>query len=438
MQKQVSPVSTVEFIKNVFYKTCFCIGLGTASYYSYGQVQHWVAEPTTSISSQSGNSGLQEKVDTLLAGGSAGNSAGSALMGLPTADQNPASAGYRANTKLYLIPGKKAAPPTVATASPAAAAVAGTEEKKDGEKKDEVAKTEEEGGAPAGAADPGNPLGLPFYPAPQATADQQAAAAAAAAENPNAAALAAASGALASGGIPTSGAGAAGGDTSPTSYGGSVPTPTAATNNGTAGAVLSATEIAQLTGTTIKATITESTQTVNGQVCTYSGSAPTNCVANNGFSVYTDRWNETYGLSTEATFSIIANGASGVKVNVGLQVQSLSQSMQTLSSSVSPTEVTTTTEVKNGVTYKVYDLKLPNLTGLNGEKLTNVTATLAYSESTTAGATATLGSDSVLTFTRSQVQTTETPWDLTTNRAPAANDPVVIANTMSYTVTLGN
>jgi hypothetical protein len=44
-------VTTASFIKNVFYKSCFCLGLGTAAVYSYGQVQEW-RSPSAPISVQ--------------------------------------------------------------------------------------------------------------------------------------------------------------------------------------------------------------------------------------------------------------------------------------------------------------------------------------------------------------------------------------------------
>jgi hypothetical protein len=428
MQNEVTPT---QFIKNAFFKTCFCIGLGTASYYSYGQVVQWVGAPTTTTSSQMGISNLQEKVNAL-------NATEAAALANGPSDTNAESgtAGYRPNKKLYLITENKTAGVLAPAASPAAATETAAADKKDGEAKDgekkdgdkdAVAKTEE-GGIPPEGGGPVNALGLPMYPAPGGIDPQ----AAATPTNPNAAALAAAN--LASGGIPNNPNGASDSNSSnPTAVSSS------STNNFSPPAVnLAAADITQLTGTSIKGVISESTENVSGQLCTLGsdGSSLTGCVANNSYSINTDRWNETYGLSSNATFSISGlAGASNVSVNVVLSLQNLSQAYQSLSSTVSPTSVTITSETKNGVTYKVYELKLPDLNGLNSEKLTGVTATLVYAEST--NGTGAMSTDSTLTFTRSNVQTTGTNWDLTAvNRAPAANTQVIIASSIPYTMSL--
>jgi hypothetical protein len=427
-------ITTAQFIKNAFYKTCFCIGLGTASYYAYAQVVQWVGSPMTRASSQMGISGLQEKVNALSA-----SEAAALANGPSDTNADSGTAGYRPNKKLYLITENKTAGVAAPAASPAAPTETAAADKKegdakDGEKKDAdkkdgdaVAKTEE-GGIPPEGGGPVNAIGLPMYPAPGGTDPQVAATP----TNPNAAALAAAN--LASGGIPNNPNAASDSNASnPTAVSSS------STNIFSAPAVnLAASDITQLTGTSMKGVISESTENVSGQVCTLGadGSSLTGCVANNSYSINTDRWNETFGLSSAATFSISAlSGTSNVTVNVALSVQNLSQTYQSLSSTVSPTSVTITSEVKNGVTYKVYELKLPDLNGLNSEKLTGVTATLVYAEST--NGTGAMSTDSTLTFTRSNVQTTGTNWDVTTvNRAPAANAQVIVASSIGYTMSL--
>jgi hypothetical protein len=85
----------------------------------------------------------------------------------------------------------------------------------------------------------------------------------------------------------------------------------------------------------------------------------------------------------------------------------------------------------------MYVIKLPNVSALNGESLSNVVATVIYQESSTGSNTSTLYSDSALTFTRTNAQTVaSSDWTTGTNRSPAATDLVLIANSISYSMAI--
>jgi hypothetical protein len=186
----------------------------------------------------------------------------------------------------------------------------------------------------------------------------------------------------------------------------------------------------------ITASFIDTSESVSGQVCTLGSqiTSLSGCIQNTAYSIYTGRWNLNYGLSTNATFSI-SNGSSAntIKVNIGLTYQDQSQNTQVVSVSLSPTAVSVQTESKNGGTYKVYQINLPNIVSLNGESLSNVVATLMYSQTSGSAFSNTASAGSTLTFNRSHVETTSTDWSTTPISAGAQ---VIIANTVSYTMNL--
>jgi hypothetical protein len=457
--------TATAFVKNVFYKTCFCIGLGTASYYSYGQVQTWVSDKPVTQTTQSVGTTLAEKVNTLFSNSANTVTISQAVQANPQSVEAMSGA-YHANSKTFLaLTGAKLAAPQALTApvdpnaspsvspSPGEATAEKKEgdtkdaatEKKDGEKKDGEEATE----AKVASTGPVNEIGLPYSPFAQgqpaaANADAHVSNDAPSTEVANSAASSGlgggvpSAGSLYSGnGVNTSGNSGSGSSSGGGSYTTGVTT-TYTPGTGSTPGFLSASDLALLI-TPIKASFPDQSENVAGLVCTL-GNAPgtvQDCIRNNQYSIHTNRWGISYGLQNDASFVVRStSGSSQVTVAIDFKLQDLSQNLKDMSFQARPTEVSIHTEARNGKTYKVYEMKMPDLSAY-GDNLTSVLATLVYEQPTTAGGTAVMTSDSTLTFVRSHFQTTSTIWDPSgTNRAPAANEQLIIADSVSYSMNL--
>jgi hypothetical protein len=303
---------------------------------------------------------------------------------------------------------------------------------KDGEKKDEQeAKAEGEGAA---QGTPATELAQPYpvipNPQPIANADST--------PSSSPSALPADFGGVGPAGVPSSAANA---ESSGQVGGGTVESSSTSAAASTASSVsLSAADLVSLTAPMKGAFPDTQEPNISGELCPYGtvSAAPSNCTTAVNQSIYTARWSPTYGLSSTASFSIASGtSASQVKVNIGFNYQDTFGNTQTVSASVASSSISVQTEVKNGNQYKMYVIKLPNVSALNGESLSNVVATVIYQESSTGSNTSTLYSDSALTFTRTNAQTVaSSDWTTGTNRSPAATDLVLIANSISYSMAI--
>lgn len=428
--------SFVSFLKAVFYKSCFCIGLGTISVWAFSHpTKVTQVEPST----------IQEKVNSLV-------SQPALVAETITRSAEPLSAPIAhastpilKTTVLSAVEANKDAAALAISpdpnASPTVSPTPGGVAEKDKEKKSEEPKTEEpktEEQLAQEAADaaskqaanqaPANqplPPQVPNLPAEDTVAADKAKADKAAAEAGATAGLGGVGAGLVNtlNGSHSSGSGAYYGSGSSSSTGSKT--------------ALSSADISALS-LGFKATLPDTQPGVTGQVCSVGsdGQANINCNYHNGFTVHTDRWDTTYGLSSDANFAITPAGTGSVKVNITLKFQDLDQKMQSASYSTTPTELSVHSEVRNGKQYKVYDMKLNSITALNNSRLSNIEAQLYY-EMSSSGAIGALSNESRVTFSRSGVLTTGNAWELASvNRAPAANEQVIAATSIPYTMLL--
>jgi hypothetical protein len=451
----------MEFLKDAFYKFCFCLGLGTASYYSYAQVQHWVQPVVTSAPVIAPTSFIQDKVNALqqtpegavaLVREVIPNSALPAHRPMVAQITAPALTN---SSEVNASPSPGASPgDAVVSASPSPSASPGSTEavaaNANGENPQATPTPGENvdaNGQPianAGVAVTAAP-GVDYVPQydysqqaqvvnqnAQATApaiDQPNAAADVPLVSPYAASLAAGQPEAAANGAASSGTiGSTSHDTPSAGY---TPSTSASTSS------LSAQDISWISGTSVKASFGNVEEEVSGQYCG-QGTSSGSCTQESRMPVYPNRWGTTEGLETAATLSMRASGNSLIEFDLTFKLQSSTLTEQSVVLSIPASSVSVTSSSQNGLTYKTYNFTLPNTTALGQSLLSQMQASLVY-EITTGGTveSAVLVSSSTLTFTRTKVTTVEQSWDPTSaSRSPAANSPYVVADSIQYSLGL--
>ncbi len=454
------PESTfAAFVKSAFYKACFCLGLGTAAYHSYAQVQNWSTLKPTSQSAQV--SQIQEKVNALQV---MDQNHHNQLIHTPgsTAIAPQAIQTFQANPNQYVKTIKEETKPvgsvgsteSLASSSPAPSPVVSpspgeaTADNKDQNAEVDPTQVNPDAAAAMAAApvisvEQAAAYGYPGYGVisrePSTAAPENNA-------NPNV-------GTVGTGFNPngamngTTGTGFAaintGSPVSTGSTGGSTPiyTGSSGTNshgsNGTSAAAFLSQADINLLISPMKASFSHQALDIAGLKCEVGQAEGTvrECSRTNHFPIHTSRFSTTEGLASDASLVIKASsGSNQLQVNFSLTVQDLQQNLHVLSASVSPREVLVHNESRNGKNYRVFELKLPNLSLRATDHLSQVSATLYY-EISASGAV--ISSDSKVNFSRTSFLTMAGVWDFTQpNQAPAPREDVIHADQVIYSMNL--
>ncbi len=410
-----------EFLRRASYRFFFCLGLSTASYYSFDQIKIWFGYSDETVHTVA-SSGLQDKVDVLM-----NNLAKQPLQVIN--ESAPAPQPTRMIMQAQRAPSLPKMQPTavVAFATPVPEASpspspnppeATAEVPKDGEaaKEGEVAKVDVD-------AIPVAPI--PMMPTQMEQLSQSAPSGDAPEQNskdPNTLPQT-----FPSGGVPTA---ASLSNANPVFYPHNDPAVTTP-------APLTAADLGLLSSTVAKASFVDKSENVTGLLCAV-GATPgevTGCSKTTNYSIHTSRWSDSEGLSSDAGFALRTVTGSKIQVDVSVKIQTLQQTFQTLSASVVPTQIVARNETRNGKHYRVFEMKLPDVTLKTDEVLSQVVATLSYDMSSTSQGS--LSSDSTLNFVRTNRHTTNTSWDLSgTNRAPATSDQILVADQITYSMSL--
>lgn len=355
------------FAKGFVYKFCFCLGLGTATYYSYGQVQKWVHHDEVKV--------IENVVEKHVT-----------RENTVYDQQSPQEFSYEqpvVAAPLTAVEDQKAIEPPPA--------VAATEEKKEEEKKDENGEKKDENAEEvAGGVMMNQPQAYPMAYSPQsgpAPASTERTAEAPETQNipllPNA--------------LPTPSS--SGGITSTSSgSSGFIPTPGA----------LDANDIAALIAP-MKASFDDQMYETNGLLCVVGGH---NCERKNHVPVHSLRWGQTEGLKKDVKFTIKSAGATSLEFNFEFKIQNMGLVEENISVSARPIETLVSRDAKNN---RVIEFRFPDLT-VRGEVISHVQATMVY-EVTANGLV--LSNESVLSFSRAKVDTLVTKWE------PLAGEPTI-------------
>ena len=438
------PIALSTFLRKVFYNTCFCIGLGTVSYYSYAQLQTW----NDPVIHSNQVSSLQAKVNALGINDLIREDMRTTVMAV-----EEVSPKTEASNGKFTVASRS---PLEISPAPAGTDVKLTDVKLTDVKPEGEALVAAAGTAPAATTtegavneqglpvvDTANPAELPPFQVqiqqqPQVDPNAISQALGAVAQGPAVAPESTTGSGV--GGVPTpkpkpssSSSSQIGGGTTNSIHVGTI------ASAGPAIQTLSSGDL-HLLSFPIKASFLDQTQSVAGLVCSIGNqeNSVSDCIRNNHYSVHTQRWNTTFGLSNDATISIHADeGSTQVKLNLVLKLQDISHNAKDLAVEVHSNEMVPQNETRNGKSYKIYHLKFPDITVSTGEKINGLQAVLVYEESKGPSESGFLAPESTLTFSRVHVQTTSSAWDITgTNRAPAANDQVIIADTINYSMSL--
>jgi hypothetical protein len=386
------------FAKGVAYKMCFCLGLGTATYYSYGQVQHWVKHDQVNL--------IENVVEKHVSRETTVYDDTSAPQEFSYAQPPAAAPLAQIGEEL-----KATAPPVV-------------EEKKEEEKKtDEAAaeKKEENDGEVAGGVmmpqqNPYQNYGNQGHSPASPSMPEESAKAAALPLLPNA--------------LPTPSSGSSGPTLTSGGGGGSTTyDPNSATGS------LNISDVVALTSP-IKAVFDEKTNLANGLLCALGDNGQaTNCEHRNHVPVDSLRWGMTQGLESNVSFAVKSSGVTSVEFDFNFKIQNSALAFENVSLTARPTEVLVHNESRDSKNYRIIEFKLPDLTvSVSGESLKQVQATMVY-EVTSTGLV--LSSGSGLNFSRSKVQVLTSKWDPTDpGRNPAQNEVFLIADDLSFSMNI--
>lgn len=388
------------FVKGFAYKFCFCLGLGTATYVSYGHVQKWVQHDDVKV--------IENVVEKHV-----------------TRENTVYDDVYTPQEFSYEQPAFAAdASAPVTTAENQLAAAAPAEEKKEEEKKDENGeeKKDENGEQAMGGmlpSDPNAPMAyVPQAPQAQAPSSQEESRSTASESVPLASNV---NPSPTPSSTPGASAGSSGGWGSTTN----------AVNTPSAG-YIDASDVAALISP-VKASFDQKTFDASGLLCTIGGH---DCDRRNHVDVDTLRWGMNEGLkNSDVKFAIKATGVNSVEFEFDFKIQNTALREHHVSLTARPTSVSVQMAHDNAKNYRVIKFGLPDLTVSNaGENLTDVQAVMVY-EVTPTGLV--LASGSGLSFSRLKVQTLTTKWDPTEpGREPAQSGVFLIADELSFSMSL--
>lgn len=373
------------FAKGFIYKFCFCLGLGTATYYSYGTVQKWAAHDEVKV--------VENVVEKHVTRENLvyDDAYAPQEISYEQAESAPLMAEIASELKVPEAP------------------VAAVEEKKEEEKKDEEngEKKEENQDEVAGGIIVPN-QNYPMAYAPQGPAPASAPSA------PNADQSYAPEIPLLPNALP-----------SPTPSSGSTSTYNNTGSSGYAPSVgaLDSNDIVALISP-LKATFDDQTNKANGLLCTIV-EGRNNCERLNHVDIHSLRWGMIEGLKKEVTFTIKSIGGTSVEFNFNFKIQNTALNEENVVISARPSDTLVHTQTKDSKIYRVIEFKFPDLS-VRGESLKQVQAEMVY-EVTPSGLV--LTNNSGLSFIRSKVQTLVTKWEPLAgepNSNPVIADPIQV------------
>jgi len=423
-------------LKTVFYKFCFCLGLGTASYYAYAQVQHWAKGDAALPEHRT--SALSDKVQSLTRD-EVIDAAQRRQMEIHRAEMNRIAHARRPVRKMIKPIAK---PVVVAAVSPTPAPSATPEANPEASPSPTETAQNAEMMPPNGMMMPPNgimPNGLPYgmvmgpdgqlYPAmmdpsmmPMPRAE-------------NGPAPASTDGSMADAangnmGMPAgfnsyTGQGAGYGSSS---SGGSTVSGASA-----ASSVLTSQDLATLTSAPVQAAFQDQQNQVNGYMC--GSNDQSSCTYQSNVPVHSLRWDTNDGLEKNVNFAVQASsGSTPVQFNVSFKVQDRLLNDQLVTFNAQPNQVSIHSETRDSKNYRVYQFKMPDAVVQGDDQLSQMQATLVY-EVTESGMEMT--ADSNFSFSRAQVKTNSDAWDPSQPQEDSSqNELYFIADELPYSMTL--
>lgn len=400
-------MSPWAFFKTTLYKFCFGLGLATLSYYSFAEVKSWIDERKDRAEKQPGV-GFQEKINALTSGGSGSDSSIKMTQfpySYPSSIPHPSSAPQIQNPNgdvSVLSAGPEGLPSVNATpsATPDPAQASGVESAAN------PAGLEGEV-VPNGAMDMGHPYAIPYLYDPGLGASDSI-------EDSDSQKKSDSSGGVS--GNPTAGVGgesfqgaAAPGVFSPQTS--SMGAQSVQMNSNQ----LLPSDLPFLT-TGLRAVFTAENIPVNS--------------SGNSFTVHTSRWSPNEGLDPEVALSIVGSNVNALTFQVGIKLQGLTGSYTTYPGSGSAVTMSARNEYRNGTLFRVFEFRLNTITVRPGDFLRQVYITLSFDAGSAANPV--VGTDSTISFVRTQVQMVNDPWDF--NLHAASTGTPVSADQVSYSL----
>jgi hypothetical protein len=396
-------LSPWAFFKSTLYKFCFGLGLATLSYYSFAGVKSWIDERHERAEKNPGV-GFQEKINALTTAGSGSESAIQMTqfpMSLPQAIPLPSAGASPVQNPagdLAVLPaGADGAPSVTATPDPALAAA------------NEAAPNPEAGDVvPNGAMEMPPPYAIPYVYDPGLSGSESG-------EESGSSKKADSSDGASSANSPSS----AGNESY---YGASVPgifSPQSSNNYVQSSQAnsnqLQPSDLPFLTA---------------GLQAVFSG-GPVGVNSNGGQStVHTSRWTPNEGLAPEVKFAIVGSNVNSLTFQVGVNLQSANGTYALHTGVGSVITVNARNEYRSAQLFRVFEFRLSNISVRAGEILRQVHVTLSFEAGSAANPV--LGTDSMISFVRTQVSMVSSPWNF--NSPSASTDPVVIADQVNYSM----
>ncbi len=381
------------FAKGFVYKFCFCLGLGTATYYSYGTVQKWIQHDQVKV--------VENVVEKHVI--RENTVYDDAYVPQEISYEQPASAASSLSGIGDEI--KESTP------------VASSSEEVREEKKEENAEKKEEASEEVVAGVNTSNQNLPMAYVPQGPAPASASTTSFPEGQGSASAIPI---------LP---------DVLPS------PNPVNSGNSGfsststlaSSGSFLDHNDIAALIAP-LKASFSDEMNQSNGLLCVVGGHS---CERRNRVSVHSLRWGMEEGLKKDVKFNIKSIGTTSLEFAFDFKIQNNTLSEENISISARPTDILVHNESRDSKTYRVIEFRFPDLS-VRGESIKQVQATMVY-EVTTNGLV--LSKDSGLSFTRSKVELLVSEWSAidpaTVDRMPAAQGGVfLIADELSFSMNI--
>ena len=394
-------VPSGSFLKNLFVKSCFVLGLGTAAYYSFSGLKGFFGTSETAIS----QGGLRDKVESLSRNAESPDAG--AFRSFAYNQSGPPAAFPLVGA---VAPGSPTNPEALPGPSPGASPVPG----------DAVAQAspegEQSGNGDAAMAYSFDPQAQPWYPQTDSGNG---------AESPRS----------------EQASRVGNSDSNPASVpmvGGAVPyhapgTNSGYSNSGAQASALSQRDLSLLTATNLRAVFNDANPSVTGA---YYANGIAGGVTNNAYSmtVHESRWAPNKGIEGEAAFAITGSSRASLSVHLGLKIQADDGSVNSFVGSSSPTQFQARTEFRNGGhPFRVFEMTLANL-AVAGETLRQVHVVIAFDISDPNSTV--VAQDSTVSFVRTSVPLSSIAWDYSTHAALASTDPVLVAASAPYSMTI--
>jgi hypothetical protein len=402
-----TPVENPFSLKVLFYRFCFFLGLGTATYCSYAQVSAWVnpvkpgSAPGTLVSVSDGSVLSQAPIFAPFF---------SSPVQAPASEVKMVSSGLS-------VAAATASPSATPEVSPTPA----------------EAQAGAEGGpaieAPLATGEPlPNYLNSAYgYPVPQAGL-RGPAQEGRSADAPNAASAPAPVQAQGMFLTPPARDGGSSGSGGFSGLSGS----TGGTSSSTTVSVLSAQDLSALS-TPLFGLLPDQEVTVSGLFCA-SGLQGRGCSHEGRMTVHTSRFTLGEGLHEQATVSFSGSGVSDLELAVSLKIQDVSGKDSTLSASVRVSEVRVRNETREGKSVRVLELKTPDIEIRPGDHLRKVVARIVLDSSSPGEVL--FSPESSLSFSRKAVATSPLVWNFQAPHPVSPTDPALIADEINYSMSI--